>query len=117
MQGASEPEMRAAVDRIDEALDRKQLALMMESMKQTNFLPEAHTKLSCPALFIKLPLTVPGADEALDVYRLFAPRAVSDEVFEFPLHMHEEEGGHEVASKVIPFIKRVIAEGPSADDF
>lgn len=112
MQGAGEPEMRAAVERVDEVLDRKQLASLMESMKRTNFIAELTTQLSSPALFITLPLTVPGREEALEVYRMFAPQAQSDEVFDFPLHLQEEDGGHELAATITAYIKKVIGNRP-----
>jgi hypothetical protein len=65
--------------------------------------------LDCPALYLELPVAVPQYD-VVTLLRGYLPNLRTDKLETYGSHLHEEAGGHEVADKVIPFIKEVIAE-------
>ena len=62
-------------------------------------------------------LRFPGADsqEADEIMRELVPSAEIDSLEKWGNRLHTEEGGHELAGKVISFVERVTA-APAGDE-
>ena len=67
------------------------------------------SRLRCPSLYLELPVAVPGTEQNEAILSHYLADLRVEPLLLYGLRLHEEAGGHEVADKVIPFIKEVIA--------
>jgi hypothetical protein len=109
MQGASEEEIQEIVNLFEGDVDRGRLQSAIDLGSIYNAL-EDPPLVSVPALYLTLPLAIPGAEEMADLFRRFVPNTEVHSLSVWGLQQHREEGGIELAEKVIAFIQRVIAE-------
>jgi hypothetical protein len=111
--------LHAVMQDADEDYVLEQARLLEQDVDPSRFFPPRRpgavtATVDVPALHLSLPLPVVGFEDAAEIYRHFVPHAQFDELKIWPLRLHEEEGGHELESKVIPFIKEVIAARKTA---
>jgi hypothetical protein len=106
MQGADEAVLAGAIAEVQETLDRALAAETMASAVDLPRLDDGIVKIPCLFLEPPPPLAIEGLFE---VFRRYAPGARRESLHEYGLRIHEEDGGRELADKVIPFIQGVIA--------
>jgi class 3 adenylate cyclase len=107
MAGADEDVVERAAHEVALSLDRPVLENVQADEPLRN--PQTAATLSLPTLYLRLPTPTPGMEERFAFFRSYIPDARHDELHEWGLHMHQEEGGHELANKVISFIEEAIA--------
>jgi hypothetical protein len=111
MQGLDEKQIAEVVRDIEEHVDLSR-GPGSELMTGTSLLTDEVVDL--PALHLLLPVPLPGIERTFEFFKKHVPRARTEPLEVWPLRVHEEEGGHELADKVIPFIQSVIAEREKA---
>lgn len=111
MAGADEDLVQRVLASVDASINKALFAEVIRRFHETDF--NGALRLTIPALCLEIAFPVPGADRLLDVFRDHVPGAASDVLHEWPMRLHEEAAGHELADKVIPFIEGVIARAES----
>jgi hypothetical protein len=107
MQGADEQYLSEQIKMVERDVDPAKLAALMtpgDPGSQSQF------TLTQPSLHLQMALTIAGAEESAEIYRTLVPGTRTDRLESWPLKLHEEESGKELAGKVVPFLKEVIAE-------
>lgn len=107
-QGADEATREAIVRALQADVDYASMRKLMDWARELSALRDLPT-LDCPALYLELPVGVPQYDVAA-LLRGYLPNLRTDSLELYGSNLHEADGGHEVADKVLPFIKEVIAE-------
>jgi hypothetical protein len=124
MQGANQAYIEAQVRDVEHDLDmgRYRAQWQEPALSARGFdLSKPPVILDVPVLHLSLPIEVAGVDDAATIYRRFVPNARFEQLNVWSNRLHEEEGGRELASHVVPFIKGVMASrekdqpGPPAD--
>ncbi|HEX5914931.1 MAG TPA: hypothetical protein VFY54_17570 [Rubrobacter sp.] len=108
MQDADDSIREAALQRIEETVDRQALRRLGEDLANAQF--SAEGQVTVPALYLGLSHFIPANSGQIDLFREYAPGARYDELGKWGPFGHLEAAGYEFAGKVIPFIKEVIAE-------
>ena len=108
-EGAPDDFVQTASRQIESELDRAHLRAYMERARETDF-SRQRFEMPFPILYLRM-LRFPGADseEADEIVRELVPNAEMDSLEKWGNRLHVEEGGHELASKVITFVERVVA--------
>jgi hypothetical protein len=108
-EGASEDFIQTARAQIERELDRAHLQAYMERARDTDF-SRQRFEMPFPILYLRM-LRFPGADseEADEMIKQLVPNAEIDSLEKWGNRIHVEEGGHELAGKVVAFVERVIA--------
>jgi hypothetical protein len=107
MQGAPEAVRNERARMIQETVDFRALALTLRQYDETWEEFEVRP-LSCPALYLQMPVLVPGLEFAEEILRQFLPELQIGQLQVYGLRLQEEEGGVELARKVIPFIEAAM---------
>jgi hypothetical protein len=106
MQGAPEEQVVEETRRLESTLDRSVLEEIIDVTSQADYagLPS----YTVPTLYLATQVAVPGAEYAQEILKSWLTDVREDVLYEWPLRLHEETGGRELADKVIPFIQEVI---------
>jgi hypothetical protein len=113
MSGAEEDEIGRAVSEVT-VTSNPDIGRAIGADVQTREPPPLRP-LNVHALYLFVPAPIPMPEARFEIFRRFIPLARHDELHEWGIHLHKEEGGHELANKVIPFIQEVIAEREKAE--
>ena len=105
MQGADEDYLAAAIREVNESIDQTRKN-QSPRVSETQGSPIEAGILEIPSLFLDPPLYLDGTFE---LFKHYAPAARRDTLKGWGTRVHEEDGGRELANKVIPFIQEVIA--------
>ncbi|MEX2237710.1 MAG: hypothetical protein WEB00_09270 [Dehalococcoidia bacterium] len=108
LQGAEEETIQVAIREAEAAVDRGVIDRLAQLVPTDQDL--SSVRLDIPTLYLELPLPFPGPEARLEILQSMVGDLTQDVLAEWPLHLHEEQGGHELADKLIPFITKVIAE-------
>jgi hypothetical protein len=108
MQGANEAEVERVTADLRRTSNYDFVARLRDAFVTHPRAPER--PLEVPVLYLSPALQVnPGEEPIFTLFRSFVPEARHGSLTEWGLRIHEEDGGHELADKVIPFIQGVIA--------
>ena len=108
MQGATEGEVESVIADLRRTSNYDFVAGLRDDFVSKPRAPER--PLDIPALYLSPAVQVnPGEEPIFAIFRSFVPRAQRGVLTEWGLRIQEEDGGHELADKVIPFIEEVIA--------
>jgi class 3 adenylate cyclase len=112
MQGADEDYVAAETRLVMKDLDleryRAQWTRPAQETRGIDF-SKVPVRVDIPVLLLSSPMAISGADEQAEIYRRFVPGARVEQLHSWPLRLHEEEGGRELAAKVLSFIREVTA--------
>ena len=106
MQGADEQQSAAAAARVEGTLDKVLFAEVIQRYHCIEFREPAEIRV--PALYLHISFPVPGSDRFFPLFRRWVPAARRADLIEWPTRVHLEQGGQELADKVIPFIQGVM---------
>ena len=106
MQGADEQYLAEEMKRVERDVDPVKLEAMFVPGDPASL---QEFTLSQPSLYLEMALEIAGADESAQIFKMFVPGARVDRLECWPLKLHEDEGGRELAGKIVPFIEEVIA--------
>ena len=107
MQGADEQYLAEQTRLMERDIDQARLAALMtpgDPGSQSQF------TLTQPSLHLAMALPIAGAEDSIEIYRTLVPGTRTDRLESWPLKLHEEESGKELAGKVVPFLREVISQ-------
>ena len=114
MQGAAEADIEGAIAEITPTFDSGFLDRIYE--EDSAMAAVSITPSRVPTLYLFQAFGLPGEEDFFEIFRRYAPNAEEDAggFRDWPIHLHQQASGHELADKAIPFIQRVIAERQQA---
>jgi hypothetical protein len=106
MEGADPRQVHSIVSALEGVMDRQAHIEVTADFIETDFLGKA--RVDVPILCLEPATNVPSAPP--DLLRYLASDVREGRLQEWGTRLQDEEGGHELADKLIPFIQQVIAE-------
>ena len=106
MEGADPRQVHSIVSALEGVMDRQAHIEVTADFIETDFLGKASVDI--PILCLEPATNVPSAPA--DLLRHFASDVREGRLQEWGTRLQDEEGGHELADKLIPFARQVIAE-------
>jgi hypothetical protein len=103
-EGAPEEEVKAAAERYARFLDHEYFAALLKSWATLNLTRDTPS-VRAPALYLNPPEPIGSAIKQA-AFLKFVPHAAVANLKLYPTHLNEEGAGQELASHLIPFIKR-----------
>jgi hypothetical protein len=107
MQGADEQYLSDQIKLLERDVDHVKLAQLMTPGDPGS---QGEFTLSQPSLHLQMALPIAGHEESIEIYRTLVPGTSTDRLESWPLRLHEEESGKELAGKVVPFLRDVISQ-------
>jgi hypothetical protein len=109
MQGAGEAEIKGAIAQMMPTYDSDLFRRIFE--EESEMTAVSITPSRAPTLYLFQPFGLPGEEDFFEIFERYAPNAEEGgSLHEWPVHLHQQASGHELADKALPFIQRVIAE-------